>query len=67
MSNLYANTIHDKIGFSVMRNERITVPAGTEVRIPAAQVESGRSYYDAKARVNGRLVRLQVREASIIR
>ena len=62
---LYATTTRNHTGLGVISGRFVVVPAGTEVRIPSRQVESGRSYYDAKARVGGATVRVQVRPSTI--
>lgn len=64
-ATLYATTKRNHTGLGVISGRFVVVPAGTEVRIPSRQVESGRSYYDAKARVDGRTVSVQVRPECI--
>lgn len=63
---LYATTTRDHVGVGVISGRAVTVPAGAEVRIPSRQVECGRTYYDAKARVNGATVRVQVLPSTIV-
>ena len=64
-ATLYATTTRNHTGLGVISGRLVVVPAGTGVRIPSRQVESGRSYYDAKARVDGRTVSVQVRPEGI--